>query len=182
MKRLAMSFLVASLALITCVLIGLLRPGTKSSPSGVAYQKEVFAKVREAKLRPAPLRRLEFLRIVSNNGKIVILVLAGTVTFGIVGLTVLAYNGIKIGLLLRNAIASGLTPSSYLRYVLPHGVPEYLGYLIAQAVAMQMALEMWHNFQGGRIPFRWSLIAASAIAIVCVIVAAWTEVYVTPYL
>jgi uncharacterized membrane protein SpoIIM required for sporulation len=134
-------------------------------------------------LRSPAADKLESFRyILSNNTKVLLSIFAGIASFGILGFSIIAFNGFKIGLICFKAHCAGLSISTILRLTLPHGIFEYLSYFMAQAIAMQVSIICIRYLRGHAVRIRPSLLVLGVVAFLTLILAAWLEAFVTPAL
>lgn len=158
--------------------------GYASSPKAgtEAYGQGVYQTLNDARLRPAFFARLEFRRILFNNSHAAAAIELGFVTFGAYGGFILLANGIKIGGLYRMALAGNVPSSFWLMHVLPHGVIEYSSFLMAQAVAIKGGGYLWKLFTEKPTEIKWKVIIMAFACFPILALAAWVEVYITPFL
>jgi uncharacterized membrane protein SpoIIM required for sporulation len=123
--------------------------------------------------------------IFTNNIGVTFLVFAGGLTFGLVTLGVLAYNGMILGALAGLTIATGKF-ALFTRLVVPHGILELSCFTVAGAAGLRMA---WAMIDPGTLSRGASLRQAArpAVALVlgtapCLVIAGLTEGFVTPEL
>lgn len=183
MKEFLLWLAVMTVLLSICTVFGALLSPPRVDASWAARQRAEFvAHISTARARPAILKSLEFHRILWNNIRIGLLILAGTVTCGLLGLAELAANGLKMGSLYAQAHVSGIPPFQYLRYVIPHAILEYGGYLTAQAAAICYARQAWRATRGEKAQVTWEVLLIAPLSLLLIFAGAWVEVYLTPYL
>lgn len=91
-------------------------------------------------------------------------------------------NGIQMGIMYRTALAAGLYWKLWMLHVIPHGMIEYTGFLVAEAAAIQGGRYLWAILNGRTIlTWRRTIIAGLACYPI-ILLAALIEVYVTPFL
>ncbi len=121
-----------------------------------------------------------FLAILKNNMRVyLILIVAGTLTFGLVSLFVLMSNGVIVGAVAALS-AKHTSVGKTLLLLLPHGVIEIFAFLIG-AVASAIFLEnliLEKKKEDFKIVFKRFCIL-SILGAVLVVVAAFIEAYVT---
>lgn len=121
--------------------------------------------------------------IFTNNIQVIFLAFAGGLSFGLVTLAILAFNGILLGALGGIMLQAG-TFSVFTRYVAPHGCLELSCIVVAGAAGLRLAQAL---IDPGPSPRGFALRAAArpAVAVVLgtapwLIVAGLTEGFLTP--
>lgn len=121
-----------------------------------------------------------FLAILKNNMRVyLILIVAGTLTFGLVSLFVLVSNGVIVGAVAALS-AKHTSVGKTLLLLLPHGVVEISAFLIG-AVASALFLEnliLEKKKEDTKIVFK-RFCVLSLLGAILVVVAAFIEAYVT---
>ncbi|WP_423793431.1 stage II sporulation protein M [Methanocaldococcus indicus] len=102
-----------------------------------------------SKFSPAPLSL-----ILTNNLKVIFLMLAGSITFGLSTFINLIFNGFNVGVLIGSTFLTNEPLKLILALILPHGIFEIPAILI-------------------------SAIAGFKISYILIVIAAFVEVYVT---
>jgi uncharacterized membrane protein SpoIIM required for sporulation len=146
-----------------------------------AYKQEVYSTIERQKSQLPFVARREFRTILINNCRMVASIELGFITFGVFGGFVLFINGIQVGMLYRTALAAGIYWKLWLFHVIPHGMAEYTGFLLAEAAAIQGGRYLWTRLSNQTIMPAWRKIILVALACYPIILlAALIEVYVTP--
>lgn len=121
--------------------------------------------------------------IFTNNIQVTFLAFAGGLTFGLVTLAILAFNGILLGALGGIMLQAG-TFSVFTRYVSPHGILELSCIVVTGAAGLRLAQAL---IDPGPRPRGFALRAAArpAVAVVLgtapwLVVAGLTEGFLTP--
>lgn len=146
----------------------------------IRRRTEVLHNLASYRHLPRDLQQIAFRRILMNNLRVDAVILLGTITFGLVGVTVIVVNGFKIGYQYHEADASGIKTRLYCSAILPHGVLEYLAYLFAETAALEGARMLWFYSRSTKPrPQRW-ILPCALLSVLLIAVGAWVEVFVTP--
>lgn len=152
-------------------------------PTGAGgYRQEVDSTISRQRSQPPLVARVEFRGIVTNNCRVAASIELGFITFGVLGGCILLINGIEMGVMYRTALAAGLYWKLWLFHVIPHGIVEYVGFLLAEAVAVQGGRYLWAILNGRTILIQRRIIVAALACYPIILLAALIEVYVTPFL
>ena len=132
-----------------------------------------------------PKINFNFPTILTNNLKVIFLMLAGVITFGLSTFINLLFNGFNVGLLIGSTFLTKEPLKLIAGFILPHGIFEIPAMLISAAA-------------GFKIPYKVTLylldkkekplteedikefLKLSLISIILIIIAAFIEVYITP--
>ncbi|AAB98796.1 TPA: stage II sporulation protein M [Methanocaldococcus jannaschii] len=132
-----------------------------------------------------PNIQFNFPSILTNNLKVIFLMLAGSITFGLSTFINLIFNGFNVGVLIGSISLTNEPLKLITALILPHGIFEISAMLIS-AVA------------GFKIPYKVTLylldkkekplteedikdfLKLSLISIILIVIAAFIEVYITP--
>jgi uncharacterized membrane protein SpoIIM required for sporulation len=133
-----------------------------------------------SKFTPAPLTL-----ILTNNLKVIFLMLAGAITFGLSTFINLIYNGFNLGLLVSDAYNSGMPIKLILALILPHGIFEIPAILISAVAGFKIPYEITlYLLDKKEKPITnediKEFLKLSLISIILIIIAAFIEVYITP--
>ncbi|MGN9867042.1 stage II sporulation protein M [Bacillus swezeyi] len=121
--------------------------------------------------------------IVKNNLLAAINLISGLFTFGLFSILSLGFNGIVIG----NAVMSSthfLTWHEILFRIIPHGLFEIPGIIIAATIGffpMKLIIDL---LKGKRIKFKYyfiQLFILSCLSVILILIAAFIESYITDY-
>ena len=126
---------------------------------------------------PGPL----FAMIAGRNLTVLGFLLSGLFTFGFMSATVLAYNGFALGGLVRNGLAMGMEQVVLAGLLLPHGVLELTGFVLAGAIG----LRGWSLGRDAMRSGRWQFVGVRttvAVSVAMVMVAALIEATVTRHI
>lgn len=130
------------------------------------------------------LPELEFVPIALNNLRVLFLVLAGTITFGLISLFVLFFNGLVIGVVV--GLAGQEVPLAVVfAALLPHGILELPAFFAAGAIGLRVPHRVgrfllgWDETPLTRVEL-YELVVLTVVLVVAIVVAAWIEVNVTP--
>ncbi|CAB3288034.1 conserved membrane protein of unknown function [Methanocaldococcus lauensis] len=129
---------------------------------------------------PAPLTI-----ILTNNLKVIFLMLAGSITFGLSTFINLIFNGFNLGLLISNAYNSGMPIKLILALILPHGIFEIPAMLISALAGFKIPYEITlYLLDKKEKPITEEdikeFLKLALISIILIIIAAFVEVYITP--
>jgi uncharacterized membrane protein SpoIIM required for sporulation len=94
-------------------------------------------KVNIYKFNPAPLTT-----ILTNNLKVIFLMLAGAITFGLSTFINLIFNGFNFGLLVSNAYNGGMPTKLILALTIPHGIFEIPAMFISAVAGFKIPYEV----------------------------------------
>jgi len=127
---------------------------------------------------------LTFRTILQNNLLALGVTLLGVVTFGLVAVFSLFFNGFLVGVLVRVALPSA-GALELVALLLPHGVLELPAFWLVGAVALRVVHRLVRYLRGldDAALTRREAVEAGALVVaaaVLVVVAAWVEVAVTP--
>lgn len=182
MKEFGIWFVLMAILLLIFIVSGAAMTPPLNASEAAAQRTDFLMHMSAARSRPAIFKRLEFEKVFWNNLRIGLLTLLGAITWGLLGCAEIAVNGFKIGTLYAQACLSGIPPASYLKYVLPHAVFEYSGYLTAQAAALCYARQAWKSVTDQRSDLKYGLFLLAPLSLLLICAGAWIEVYVTPFL
>jgi len=169
---------------VAILIVGIAVGYSVASTTGAgSYKQEVYSTIDQKKSQLPFVARGEFRSILVNNCRVVAAIELGVITFGVFGGFVLLVNGIKIGMLYRTALVGGVYWKLWLFHVIPHGVIEYTGLLLAEAAAIHGGRYLWIRLNSKTTSLGWR--KAILVALACypiILLAALIEVYVTPFL
>lgn len=124
--------------------------------------------------------------ILRRNGKILLLVFCGSLTFGLESAIVLGWNGLSFGhsiaMLWHSTIPGVRHP---LALVLPHAIPEFLGFILAASIGFRLLVELIIYLKEGRasiFPLLKYSGLASILATMLLFASALIEAFLTPLL
>ena len=126
---------------------------------------------------PGPL----FAMIAGRNLTVLAFLLSGLFTFGLMSASVLAYNGFALGGLVRNSLAMGMEPVVLAGLILPHGVLELTGFVLAGAIGLQGWSLGRNAMRSGRWQFG-GVRTTVAVSVGAVMVAAVIEATITRHI
>ncbi|AEH06446.1 stage II sporulation protein M [Methanothermococcus okinawensis] len=126
-----------------------------------------------------------FCIILSNNLKVIFLMLAGAITFGFSTFINLIFNGFSLGMLISNAYNSGVPIKLILALILPHGIFEIPAMLISAVAGFKIPYEVIQYLRDKKEkPITEDdikeFLKLALISIILIIIAAFVEVYITP--
>ena len=124
--------------------------------------------------------------ILRRNGKILFLVLCGSLTFGLESAIVLGWNGLSFGhsiaMLWHSTIPGVRHPMAL---VLPHAIPEFLGFILAASIGFRLLVELIIYLKEGGAsitPLLKYSGLASVLATMLIFASALIEAFLTPLL
>jgi uncharacterized membrane protein SpoIIM required for sporulation len=144
------------------------------------YRGKLYTNLSVMRNRPQA-RAMAFRHILGNNLRTDALMLVGAITCCLTGVVELTINGLKMGMLYSQVHQNGLPTTELWRYIAPHGIVEYSGYLTGQAAAMCFVRDASRWLLGGG-DLDWLVLVPAVASLLLIVVAAWIEVYVTPFL
>lgn len=157
--------------------------GVAPRSAAEGYRQEVYATINGQRSQLPFVARAEFREILKNNCRVAASIEFGFITFGLFGAGVLLINGIKMGILYRSALVGGVYWKLWLSHVIPHGILEYIGLLLAEIAAIEGGRHLWTRLNNRTATLTWRKIVLVALACYPIIlIAALIEVYVTPFL
>jgi stage II sporulation protein M len=142
-----------------------------------------FAAGQSASLFPG---RFTVRVILVNNLIALGVVLAGVISFGVLSVLSLLFNGVIIGILLGATIGvDGASPLVVAALIVPHGIIELPAFWLAGAIGLRVAHRLIRYLRGkdARVLTRaevLEVIVLVVLAAVMIVVAAWIEVNITP--
>lgn len=146
-----------------------------------------------AALAVAQGRRVEFTRqadaagvsftqmvveVARGNGRVLVHVAAGIVSFGAAGTVVLVINGFRFGM---DAAAVAVGSPQELRFVLPHGFLEFVAFTLAAAASQYLGWLLFQllafNRRGtGAAVAAATLVASAGLGLLAAVVESWSHV------
>lgn len=169
---------------IAILIVGIAVGYGAASTTGVgSYKQEVYSTINRQRSQPPSAASREFWGILINNCRVAAGIELGFITLGVFGGFILLINGFEMGMMYRTALAAGLYWKLWLFHVIPHGIAEYTGFLLAEAAAIQGGRYLWIRLNNEATALSWRKIILMALACYPIILlAALIEVYVTPFL
>ena len=145
--RLRHAFFAATLLWVAAVLLGggaetylsrgrFLQRAASNANASATY---LWRPPRGAVKDPAPLigKRALFVRIISHNMFVYLMLLLGVLSWGIPTVLTTASNAWALGWMIASAVATGVSPSIVAMVILPHGILEITGFTVGAAVGLQ---------------------------------------------
>jgi uncharacterized membrane protein SpoIIM required for sporulation len=122
----------------------------------------------------------EFILILKNNLKVCLILLLGSLTFGLTTFYTLFFNGLSIPILLSNVKLIDIVA-----YVIPHALFEFSGFVIAGSAGFKIPYEVIQYLRDKKEkPITEEdikeFLKLAGISIILIIIAAFVEVYITP--
>jgi len=122
----------------------------------------------------------EFILILKNNLKVYLMLLLGSLTFGLSTFYILFFNGLSIPILLSNVKLIDIVA-----YVIPHAIFEFSGFIIVGAAGFKIPYEIVQYLRDKKEkPITEEdikeFLKLAGVSIVLIIIAAFIEVYITP--
>lgn len=133
----------------------------------------------------SPLPEFGFVPIMLNNLRVLVMVLLGSVTLWLISLLVLAVNGLMVG----GVVAIVVQQTSWtviLAALLPHGIIELSAFFVAASISLRVTHRLIRYGLGyDETPLTRTELKELAVLVVVlallIVVAAWIEVNVTPW-
>jgi len=132
-----------------------------------------------------PKINFNFPIILTNNLKVIFLMLAGAITFGLSTFINLIYNGFNVGLLIGSIFQTNEPLKVIAGFILPHGIFEIPAMLISAVAGFKIPYEVTlYLLDKKEKPITnediKEFLKLSLISIILIIIAAFIEVYITP--
>jgi len=132
-----------------------------------------------------PKIEFNFPTILTNNLKVIFLMLAGAITFGLSTFINLIYNGFNVGLLIGSTFLTNEPLKLISALILPHGIFEIPAMLISAIAGFKIPYEITlYLLDKKEKPITnediKEFLKLSLISIILIIIAAFIEVYITP--
>jgi len=145
-------------------------------------QQSNYSKLKNINsIKPQKISNLEeFILILKNNLKVYLMLLLGSLTFGLSTFYIIFFNGLSIPILLSN-----VKPTDIIAYVIPHAIFEFLGFIIAGAAGFKIPYEITlYLLDKKEKPITnediKEFLKLAGVSIVLIVIAAFIEVYITP--
>jgi len=125
-----------------------------------------------------------FLYFLTNNLKLVALLISGSVLFGVPTFLNLLANGIFVGSVIKSAILLRDEFLEFILLILPHGIFEIPGIIIAGAAGFKIPYEIIPYLAGKKEEILTKedikeYFTLALISIILIVIAAWIEAYIT---
>jgi len=132
-----------------------------------------------------PKINFNFPSILSNNLKVIFLMLAGAITFGLSTFINLIYNGFNVGLLIGSIFQTNEPLKVIAGFILPHGIFEIPAILISAVAGFKIPYEITlYLLDKKEKPITEEdikvFLKLAIISIILIVIAAFIEVYITP--
>ncbi|CAB3288789.1 conserved membrane protein of unknown function [Methanocaldococcus lauensis] len=129
--------------------------------------------------------KFNFPFILTNNLKVIFLMLAGSITFGLSTFINLIYNGFNVGVLIGSTFQTNEPLKLILALILPHGIFEIPALLISAVAGFKIPYEITlYLLDKKEKPITEEdikeFLKLALISIILIIIAAFVEVYITP--
>ncbi|WP_456374644.1 stage II sporulation protein M [Methanocaldococcus sp.] len=123
--------------------------------------------------------------ILTNNLKVIFLMLAGSITFGLSTFINLIFNGFNVGVLIGSTFQTNEPLKLIAGFILPHGIFEIPAMLIAAVAGFKIPYEITlYLLDKKEKPITEEdikeFLKLALISIILIIIAAFVEVYITP--
>lgn len=178
-KKLALSLILSLSTLVLSSLYGWRLGGrtVHADASGKHEGRRLLLGERISPRRP----NAHFNLLLAHNLKIWVMLVAGSVTCGLQSVIVLGTNGVGFGWSLRESYALSIPGIRHpLMLLLPHSIPEILGFLLAASGGFRILIEFLYYLEGAPLDFRGvarHLVTLFAVSALLIILAAWIEAY-----
>ncbi|ADG13972.1 protein of unknown function DUF95 transmembrane [Methanocaldococcus infernus ME] len=132
-----------------------------------------------------PKIQFNFISILTNNLKVILLMLAGAITFGLSTFINLLFNGFNVGVLIGSTFLTNEPLKLITALILPHGIFEIPAMLIAAIAGFKIPYEITlYLLDRKEKPITEEdikeFLKLALISIILIIIAAFVEVYITP--
>lgn len=143
-----------------------------------------FEAIQEFAPDESVLPELAFGPIALNNLRVLFLVLAGAITFGLVSFLVLFFNGLIVGAVV-GLVGQEVPLLVVFAALAPHGVLELPAFFIAGAIGLRVPHRVlryllgWDETPLTRVEV-FEIAVLTCVLVAMIVIAAWIEVNVTP--
>ena len=125
-----------------------------------------------------------FYDILENNLLVILLIIAGSITFSVLTFINLTSNSIIFGILIKSSLLVGVTLKKILILTLPHAIFEIPAIIIAGAAGFKIPYEIIRYLAGKKETILTKedikeYLTLALISITLIIIAAWIEANVT---
>ncbi|WP_292460153.1 stage II sporulation protein M [Methanothermococcus sp.] len=132
-----------------------------------------------------PKIQFNFPFILTNNLKVIFLMLAGSITFGLSTFINLIFNGFNVGVLIGSTFQTNEPLKLIAGFILPHGIFEIPAMLISAVAGFKIPYEVIQYLRDKKEkPITEEdikeFLKLALISIVLIVIAAFVEVYITP--
>ena len=132
-----------------------------------------------------PKIQFNFPTILTNNLKVIFLMLAGAITFGLSTFINLMFNGFNVGVLVGSTFLTNEPLKLITGLILPHGIFEIPAMLISAVAGFKIPYEVIQYLRDRKEkPLTEEdikeFLKLAGISIILIIIAAFVEVYITP--
>jgi stage II sporulation protein M len=122
--------------------------------------------------------------IMFNNLRVLVIVLLGTVTLGLLSLFSLFVNGLVVGAVVA-VVAQQTSWVVILAALVPHGIIELPAFFVASAISFRVthrAIRYGLGYDETLLTTveRFELVVYAVVLVAMIVAAAWIEIYVTP--
>ncbi|AEF96608.1 stage II sporulation protein M [Methanotorris igneus] len=129
--------------------------------------------------------KFNFLTILLTNLKVILLMLAGAITFGLSTFINLIFNGFNVGILVGSTFLTDEPLKLITALILPHGIFEIPAMLISATAGFKIPYEViLYLLDKKEKPITEEdikeFLKLAGISIILIIIAAFVEVYITP--
>ena len=129
--------------------------------------------------------KFNFPTILINNLKVVFLMLAGSITFGLSTFINLIFNGFNVGVLVGSTFLTNEPLKLITGLILPHGIFEIPAMIISAVAGFKIPYEVIQYLRDKKEkPLTEEdikeFLKLAGISIILIIIAAFVEVYITP--
>jgi len=119
-----------------------------------------------------------------NNFRVVVLLITGSLTFGVLTIINLLINGLSIGAVIKSALMRYTTFEIAL-LTLPHGIFEIPAIIIAGAAGFKIPYEIIRYLAGRKEQILTKedikeYLTLALISVILIVIAAFVEAYITP--
>ncbi len=130
------------------------------------------------------IKDINFIKILLNNIRLILLLILGSWLMGSVTATNLVINGQFLGVAIKELMESRSSISIFLLLVIPHGIFEIPGIIIAGAAGFKIPYEIVRYLAGRKEQILTKedikeYLILALISIILIVIAAWIEANIT---
>ncbi|CAB3288795.1 conserved membrane protein of unknown function [Methanocaldococcus lauensis] len=153
--------------------------------SGFIFINDFSKNYKEEEINQKLNIKFNFPFILTNNLKVIFLMLAGSITFGLSTFINLIFNGFNVGVLIGSTFQTNEPLKLILALILPHGIFEIPAMLISALAGFKIPYEITlYLLDKKQKPLTEEdikeFLKLALISIILIVIAAFVEVYITP--
>jgi uncharacterized membrane protein SpoIIM required for sporulation len=153
--------------------------------SGIVFINDLSKNYKGEEINQKLNIKFNFHSILLNNLKVIFLMLAGAITFGLSTFINLMFNGFNVGVLVGSTFLTNEPLKLIAGFILPHGIFEIPAMLISAVAGFKIPYEIIQYLRDKKEkPLTEEdikeFLKLAVISIILIIIAAFVEVYITP--